>query len=550
MSSSAPYLAAVLLTILSSSASLCAQSQTKPAAKVPRGSISGRVTIKDRGVAGVAIGLRKGDAFAVFEPYQKTSTDQEGYFRISNLAAGSYSITISAPAFVMSDAKDSGKFKNVLVGDDESVEGINFTLVRGGVITGRVTDAENRPVIEQQVNIYPADGFEQRTQQRAVYSVINAQTDDRGVYRVFGLSPGRYKIAAGRSDDEPNVTYNQARSLSYKQVFYPDATDQTKANIVEISEGGEANNIDITVGRAVQMYAASGQLVDENGQPLPNLRIGVQQQLGQRVEFMNNFAMANRRGDFTIEGLVPGKYGLFLFSNPNSELRAEPFTFDIVDRDVAGLSVKIVKGATVTGIVILENEDKAAFAQLLQFQLRGYGIVSMGSGATFGSSASSPLGPDGSFRLTGLPGGTVNMSFATPGLPLPPKGFTITRIERDGMVSTRGLEIKDGEQVSGVRVFVSYGNATLRGVITVENSSLPHKGRIFVRLTKPGETFSNLRPAIVDERGHFLMEGIPGGTYELQVIIPNRTIKREVTLQDGQTTELTINVDLSKPQEP
>ena len=50
---SAPYSAAVLLTILSLSTSLFCQSTTKETAKVPRGSISGRVTIKDRGVPGV-----------------------------------------------------------------------------------------------------------------------------------------------------------------------------------------------------------------------------------------------------------------------------------------------------------------------------------------------------------------------------------------------------------------------------------------------------------------------------------------------------------------
>jgi hypothetical protein len=70
---SARYLAAVLLTILSLAASLCAQSTTKQsttkqAAKAPRGSVSGRVTVKENGAAGVAIGLRKGDIMVWGEP--------------------------------------------------------------------------------------------------------------------------------------------------------------------------------------------------------------------------------------------------------------------------------------------------------------------------------------------------------------------------------------------------------------------------------------------------------------------------------------------------
>jgi len=550
---SAPYSAAVLITILSFSASLCAQSTTKETAKASRGSISGRVTIKDRGVPGVTIGLRKGDMLMPSEPFQRTTTDQDGFYRIWNLAPGSYSITVAVPAFVMSDSKEN-RMKNVLVGDDENVENINFALVRGGVITGRVTDADGRPVIEQQVNVYPAEMYEQRVQ-RSIYAVASVQTDDRGIYRVFSLNAGRYKVAVGRSDDEMSVTYSPGRINSYKQVFYPDVTDQAKATVVEVSEGSEANNIDITVGRAGQTFSASGQLVDESGQPAPNLRVGVQRQIGQRIEYLNNSTMANSRGDFIVEGLVPGKYTAFLLSAPNSNLRAEPFSFDITDHDVSGLTVKLTKGVTISGSVILENGDKAILAQLLQFQLRGYGVVSTDGGGTFASSSVSPLGPDGSFHLSGLPPGLINITFSTPGSPFPPKGFTISKVERDGIFNPRGVQVKQGEQLTGVRVFVAYGTATIRGLVTVENGSLPQNNRIFVRISKPGDQFSNLRPAIVDERRHFLMEGLPAGTYELNILVnipsaPARNIKREVTVQDGQIMDLTINVDLSEPAKP
>jgi hypothetical protein len=60
---------------------------------------------------------------------------------------------------------------------------------------------------------------------------------------------------------------------------------------------------------------------------------------------------------------------------------------------------------------------------------------------------------------------------------------------------------------------------------------------------------------VVDERGHFLMDGISAGTYDLLMFLnlpgqSPRNIKREVTLQDGQTLDLTINVDLNEPQKP
>ena len=151
---SARYLPAVLLTLLSLVPSLCAQSTTKQAAKVPRGSVSGRVTIKENGVAGVAVGLRKGadTVMASREPFVRATTDQDGYYRFTNLAPSSYSITPSVPAYVM--ARKDPESKTVLVGEDENVENMNFALVRGGVVTGRVTDADGRPVIEQQISLY------------------------------------------------------------------------------------------------------------------------------------------------------------------------------------------------------------------------------------------------------------------------------------------------------------------------------------------------------------------------------------------------------------
>ena len=558
MSFSARHLPAVLFTILSLAASLCAQSAnqpTKEAAKVPRGSVSGRITLKDKGVPGVAIGLRRGgDGSLPFEGFQTAATDQDGFYRISHVVAGSYAITVCAPAFVVPDPYGGGKQKTVLVAEDENVEGVNFELVRGGVITGRVTDADEHPVIDQQVNVYSAELFDQKIQ-RMVYAIASVQTDDRGIYRVFGLAPGRYKVAVGRSDTEMNVTYNQGRNVSYKQVFHPDASDQAKATIVEVSEGSEANNVDIAVGRTVQTFSASGQLIDEKGLPVPNLRFGFQRLLGDRTEYSNNGGATNSRGEFVVEGLVPGKYSAFLLPNQTEGWRVEPFSFDVVDHDVSGLTVRLSTGVSISGFVVLENGDKAAFAQLLQLRLRAFSVASQKGGATVPLFATSTLGPDGSFRLSGLAGGTVNMALVALGTPLPPKGFLLTRIERDGAVLQRALEVKDGDQLVGVRVFVSYGTATLRGVVTVENGPLPDKGRVFVRVTKPGDTVSNMRPAIVDQRGHFLMEGLPAGRYELHmnVNLPGqvqRTIRREVILQDGQTTEVTINVDSVTPQEP
>ncbi|HEX7773124.1 MAG TPA: carboxypeptidase-like regulatory domain-containing protein, partial [Pyrinomonadaceae bacterium] len=144
MSFSTRYLPAVLLTILSIPTSLWAQAAPKQPTKAPRGSVSGRVTIKEKSAQGVVVSLRRNDFMNQFEVAQRATTDQDGNYRIVNVPPGTYEVTPSAPAFVPSDLKEQ-RNKTVLVGEDEDVENINFALVRGGVITGRVTDADGRP---------------------------------------------------------------------------------------------------------------------------------------------------------------------------------------------------------------------------------------------------------------------------------------------------------------------------------------------------------------------------------------------------------------------
>ena len=547
MSFSTRYLFAVLFVILALTGAVFAQSTSK----APRGTVSGRVTIKDKGAPGVAVGLRKSEPVPN-QSYLRATTDQDGFYRIADVPPGSYEVAPSAPAYILSEP-NSGRGKSVIVGEGENVEGINFSLVRGGVVTGKVTDADGRPVIAQQINLFQADAFDRQGQDRTVYAMSGAQTDDRGIYRAFGLRPGRYKVATGRGEDTFTGAYFPMRS-TYRQVFHPDVTEHSKATIIEVSEGSEANNVDIKLGAVMQTFSVSGRMIDEKGLPVPNVRFGLQRMVGQRPEFTGSSMVSTAQGEFFTEGLIPGKYGIYLFQNISTEMRADTLGFDIVDQDVTGVVIKLTKGASLSGVVVLESEDKAALEQLSQLQVRAF-VAAQGP-SSIGNSSFSKITVDGSFRLAGLPGGTANVSLGAVNMPQV-KGFTIARIERDGVVMPRGVEVKEGENVTGLRIFVSFGNAIIRGVVKVENGSLPPGMTMFVRVSKPGETGpGGIRPAQVDARGHFLMEGIPPGAYELTLMVPGlsgsppRRVKQDVSVQNGVTTDVVITVDLSAPPKP
>jgi 5-hydroxyisourate hydrolase-like protein (transthyretin family) len=516
----------------------------QPAPKVPRGSISGRITIKDKPAAGVMVGLRRNDGMNPFDQFGRATTDQDGVYRITNVAPGSYFVLPSTPAYVFAEANYGSR--TIVIREDESVENVDYSLVRGGVITGKVTDADGRPVIQVPVNIFRADLLDKQAPVRQTYPTNSGMTDDRGVYRIFGILPGKYKVAAGRSDEFGSgyavVTNN------YKQVFHPDVSDVAKATTIEVSEASEAKDVDITLGRTMQTFSVSGHVINnDNGLPVPNVRYGLTRSTGDHSEYVSSGITSDARGDFVIEGLLPGKYAILQFSSEGNELRPETTGFEIIDQDLTDLAIKLTKGASISGSVVLESDDKAARSRLLQLQLRGSIMIS----PNFATSTSSLIAADGSFHFTGLQNGVVRLSIGEKNMPFPPKGFSISRIERDGAVIPQ-LQVKDGETISGVKIFVTYGNASLRGTINTENGELPTSVHFAVRLTKLGDINSNIRPPQVDARGHFLIEGIPAGVYEVSAYIlgspakQNRSsAKQNVTLVDGAVTDVTLTIDLA-----
>jgi hypothetical protein len=78
-----------------------ANSQTKPAKKPVGSSVSGRITIHGKGVAGVVVGLRGADSPAQPLAAFRATTDPDGNYRIAGLPAGNYQVAPMAPALVL-----------------------------------------------------------------------------------------------------------------------------------------------------------------------------------------------------------------------------------------------------------------------------------------------------------------------------------------------------------------------------------------------------------------------------------------------------------------
>ncbi|MDX6557452.1 MAG: hypothetical protein QOF72_501, partial [Blastocatellia bacterium] len=132
------------------------QGQTPDAKSKGTGSIAGRVTVGAKGASGITVGAFGGDIYPRRAAVQ-TTTDSEGRYRLFGLAPGTYQVSTLAPTLVTGATNNSpyGTGKMILLAASESVEDVDFKLSRGAVITGRITDEEGKPVIEERVNLEP-----------------------------------------------------------------------------------------------------------------------------------------------------------------------------------------------------------------------------------------------------------------------------------------------------------------------------------------------------------------------------------------------------------
>jgi protocatechuate 3,4-dioxygenase beta subunit len=536
-------------------------SQTSDLQSKATGSISGRVTVGGKPAFGITVAAFGGD-FYPRRSTSKTTTDSDGRYRLFGLAPATYQVTALAPNLAAGETNNNpyGVGKMVLLSASEAAEDVDFKLVRGAVITGRITDEEGKPVVEERVNlelVSPAGG---PMQQMSSASYLNSPmyiTDDRGIYRIYGLAAGRYKVSVGTGNGGFPGVIGRGR---FAQAFYGDTNDKTKAAILDLSEGSEASNIDIKVGHRGSTFSIAGRVLDsDNGAPVAGVRL-TYGRISPGDPGANAFIgglPTNARGEFRFDGLETGHYTAYVSSRfDGGDFYSDPIVFDLVDRDVTNLEVKALHGLTLSGVVIAETESGQK-AMRQQSGLRLTASVKTTTNQPSGNGGSAEIGADGSFNINGVPPGRAVLYLYSM-TNTNSRRFSMTRVESDGVDLTMGFDLQAGRSMSNLRVFVSYGTGTIRGAVRFENGTAPPDARIFVGIMQDGKSVN--RGTMVDTRGHFLITDLPPGNYEVILNVgfssstpappprPRQPLKQFVTVADDAEVEVNFTVDL-KPKE-
>lgn len=546
----------LLALILLCGAATFAQTQTKPGTAT----VAGIVTLKGEPARNVTVVLQ---ASGTYQQNQtpRAKTDEAGRFRFEAVKAGRYVLGAVAPGYsAPSENMYGAQGKSITVAEGETLDTLEIPLRFGAVITGRVTDARGNPVVGEGIEV---SRLNDQGKPQSVWLGPNGNfsaTDDRGIYRLFGLPEGRYILSLG-FEQRPNSITMTTRRVLYPKTYHPNAATVADAKIVKVGEGQEATGIDITVGAVRKNYDVAGRLTwAENGQPAANVEIGygvISTNSNDIGPSARNDFRTNAAGEFQLQNILPGKYVAFAQPGKDDNSYSDTVRFEVGEADVEGLELKLHRGGTISGTAVIEgSNDPAVLRKLsaIQFLTRINGPNL--SVPNFNNRI--PVSPTGNFTIKGLaPGRAVIFLSYNESL----EAFSILRIERDGVPQPDGIELGAGEQISGVRVVMGYGKGIIHGQLQVVGGTIQSSIvlRVFVRRLDT-QAFQRDRSQI-DSRGQFRIENLPVGEYEIS-LFPSaganeappglddlkkllEGFKHRVTVGNGET-QVSLQLDLSR----
>jgi protocatechuate 3,4-dioxygenase beta subunit len=535
------FAAAVWLMLCHFSAALRAQTSNPEAGTA---TISGRVTLNGKPARGIKVSLVPGPYGGVQR--QSTRADDEGRYEFTGLAAGRYGLV--AASYVHTSIEywqsSSRPFKLCTVLNGEKLANQDLTLVRGGVITGRITDADGKPLIQEAVQLTYVD--EQGKQESYPNYGGNdmLRTDDRGIYRLFGLAPGRYLISAGKTGPAMG-----SPGPFYRRVYYPGVRNSAQATPVEIKAGSEATNIDLRLGTGEKTFAVSGRVVDDaTGQPVTKAGLDFWMADTPQGELRPRMfgTSINERGTFYFENLPPGRYGLSGTPHPEYNHYGDLVSFEITDQDIEDLTIRMKRGAIISGTLVLENNPDPAALQ----NIRVFVGASSPDPAVAMTLPGGYAQPDGSFQLRSLPPKKIGLRVGSEG-----RKFSIVRIERNSAEIQESFDLKPAEQVTGVRVVLKEAAGGLRGRIVLLGGPLPAGYSLSATLHRLGNNVLIPIPLAINPNLSFDEPTLVVGEYEIAVIVKapgadgapvsvREPIRQRVTVQERASTEVVVTVDL------
>ena len=324
-------------------------------ADVP-GRIVGRVLIRGEnqpvsGARVMLIPLRRGPlpAGAPIGPPPQVLTGADGVYSFEQVAAGEY--RVSAQKTGLAEGPQAmQQALTVVVAAGQAVQSPDIFLDRGGAIAGRILDGNGEPMVDIRVMamapppIPPqalARGYRPPANRPMIPSGHSGQTNDLGEFRIFGLMPGEYAVAASGQSSPFLGASTPATTVT--ATYFPGVTDQTAAQTVSVAAGQTTAGIEFRMATAAA-FVVSGIVVDAEGRPLEGAMVSVSST--RFAAGPHGMSRSDAHGRFLIGSVTNGTYRVNVASSssgPGATMRlAEPITITVADGNVGGLRLLLV----------------------------------------------------------------------------------------------------------------------------------------------------------------------------------------------------------------
>jgi hypothetical protein len=323
-------------------------------------------------------------------------TEDDGSFAFAGLPAGRYTLSASKDGYVTTafGASRPGRTGTPVTVADGERRRVSMRLPRGAVITGTIQDVDGNPA-----QAMPVRALLHRQLAPAGNSAL---TDDRGVYRVYGLQAGDYTITAsprgtaftatdievmtgdslraaldglsgaasaqarpGVADQPSQATAAApARLHGYTAVYYPGTTVITEAAAITLRKAEERSGIDFQV-QLVPMARISGTIAVQDG-ALPSMsmiNVIPRGAAGAAMTEGVRFSRAGPDGKFVFSGLPPGRYSVMARGSNTaaaSDRQTTPPMWATADisldgNDITDVALTLQPGYTLDGRLVFEG---------------------------------------------------------------------------------------------------------------------------------------------------------------------------------------------------
>ena len=431
-----------------------------------------------------------------------TRSDRDGRFAFTNIVPGPFLIAASKIGY-SSDGSPLGRLITVTATGADA----ELTLTPWGSVSGRVTDELGEPVQGASMQLLR---LQFQNGRRQLASVSTRATDDRGMFRIFGVEPGQYVLSASAGD------VMTAELPGYARTFYPGVTDAAASPFITVGAGQAQSGADVTLVRQ-RTARVSGIVRDAQGRPglAGSLNLIPSQSSSSLAAGVG--ARVGDGGAFEFPNVPPGRYVIQMYRgarNRSTEGEFGALSVSVGERDIEGLTVQATVGSTIAGRVSFAAAPATTPAR------SGIDIEAVPSDpdlAPVNGRATADIRPDWTFTFSGING---------------PRRLEVTKTPPGWMVEqirVRGIDVTDqplafgtaAQSVDDVEVVLTDRVTRIQGRVR-KGDGRPAAGATAIVFAPTRDRWyaqsRHMRAAAVDADGRFVVEGLPSGYYYVAAV--------------------------------